>query len=1268
MALNVRAHNRVFREVSGPRPSFRATARAILHEYCQVDWRQIGVLQWAPKLTRAAVLGDLVACVTVAVILIPQGMAYAVLAGLDPVYGLISATVPLLVYALFTTSSQVAVGPVAPSAILMASTIQSVTGAVPRSPDFLRYHLVLAFMSGCFQLLCGTLRLGFIASLLSWPVMSGFSSGAAVIIIVSQAADLLKLTLQKADNTFVQLYRVLVALPTLHLPTLAIGVPCLLVLLFWKDVSLWGYKVPKRTPVPLLLVLLLVIVSWAADLQRFGIRIVGNIPAALPAPSFPITHPEDIRTMLVPAALIGSINYIQTVTLAVLFGKKAGERVSPGGEFFALGFASLVGSFFSCFTIAGSFTRSAVQSDAGARTPLTTAFTGGLLIVFIYTVIRVFSYLPVAVLAAVVLSSTRPLISVADAVFLRRVKPSDFTQLMVTFIAVVSAGISDGLLVGIGFSLATVLYRSFKPRLTGLGRLPGTDVFVALERYPEAHPIPGVIVLRLDGELHFGNVAAVVGRLHAELEAAKAAAAAAGAAGGGLAGAGGSDSGSAIVVSTGGDDVILPRPSRRRAANATACSSSSSASAGASFDGTSPGGQPVLFAAEAGGPSAAALGKASLLAADAETDGNVELSSVRIPAGSGPFSGVVGAKERMSPPEGPLQLAAGSHGRGASGVGAASSGAGTVSEAPQPPAFSAGNASGVRAAVGGSLTLRRSPPGGLAEHSSSAHVPALEGGPAPAAPEASGGQAVDFMPRLRQLRSWLPGGGGSSGSLQSEGQAAAGQPLSPTKQQAASPRPPSAGGASSTSPSAGPPGSSASGDIDAATGRATRVVYALATFNEPGRELEVLLHGVHGSAGGSAAGGAGGQTQGGGRPRLAPVRSAGRLHGADGHASDPSAPSHGSLAVLRPAAAAAPAAAGASSSVNAAHGAGSSGASAGAGGVDRAQQQQQQLAPGSQAQLVPVSHILSTEPTTAGVAALTAAAHGAAPSMLSPLSAASFTRGPLARGLLRRGLSDGSPPASARGLAGAAQSPDGAAASPYDAASPQEGAGVSTPFSSAPASASGGMPMPPHQPNSPFGGGGALPPLSPRQGAAAEAVPLRAVILDASRVVDIDATACRELQGVMEAYHQTRILPRPLLLVAGLPGPVRDTLDTFGLQRHTDPATTRFLNAAAAVASLFEREREEEQWEDITQDLATIAREWDGRALSPPLPASGPGAWEGEREAAGVPGTGSWASPPPGLATAAAGSAAAAASAARGFDAPPAPSADSRSSTGPPRF
>lgn len=180
-------------------------------------------------------LADAIACATVAVILIPQGMAYAVLAGLDPVYGLISATIPLLVYALFTTSSQVAVGPVAPTSILMSATIASVTGATPRSPEFLRYHLVLAFLSGCFQLVCGFLRLGFIASLLSWPVMSGFSSGAAVIIITSQLPDLLRLDMVKDNNNvFRQVVRTATALPSAHWITAAIGIPSLLLLLFWR--------------------------------------------------------------------------------------------------------------------------------------------------------------------------------------------------------------------------------------------------------------------------------------------------------------------------------------------------------------------------------------------------------------------------------------------------------------------------------------------------------------------------------------------------------------------------------------------------------------------------------------------------------------------------------------------------------------------------------------------------------------------------------------------------------------------------------------------------------------------------------------------------------------------------------------------------------------------------------------------------------------------------------------------------------------------------
>jgi sulfate permease, SulP family len=507
----------------------------------------MGIFAWWPKVTKQALIGDLIACATVAVVLIPQGkwfpsrqhcslrldvassflpffspsfagMAYGVLAGLDPVYGLISATIPLMIYALFTTSSQVAVGPVAPTSILMATTIQAVTGATPRTPEFLKYHLVLAFLSGVFQILCGILQMGFIASLLSWPVMSGFSSGAAVIIISTQISELLRLTMEKSDNTFVQFGRTLVALPSLHWPSFAVGVPCLLILLFWKDLSIRGWKIPKRTPVPLILVLLAVVISWAADLKSVGVKVVGEIPASLPAPQFPIESFADVKLLLGSAIVIGSVNYIQTVTLAVLFGKKVNEKVNPNGEFFALGFSSTISSFFSCFTCAGSFTRSAIQSEAGAKTPLTTFLSGAMLLVFLYTIIRMFTVLPVTVLAAVVLSSTRPLISVSDAIFLWKVKPSDFVQLIVTFLGVIILGISDGLLLGVGFSLATVLYRSFIPRLVALGRLPGTDVFVALERFPETRPVPGVVVLRLDSALHFGNVQSVTKRLFDELE------------------------------------------------------------------------------------------------------------------------------------------------------------------------------------------------------------------------------------------------------------------------------------------------------------------------------------------------------------------------------------------------------------------------------------------------------------------------------------------------------------------------------------------------------------------------------------------------------------------------------------------------------------------------------------------------------------------------------------------------------------------------------
>ena len=396
-------HNAEFSEAPPTSLTASDAARALARWLCGCDVRHAGVLGWARRVTRATVLADAVASATVTVVLIPQSMAYAVIAGLPPVVGLYTGTICCIVYGLLTSSSQVSVGSVAPTAILMATTIAAATGFVPGTPDFLTAHLTLAFLSGCFQIACGVLRLGFIARLLSWPVMSGFSAGAGVIIISSQACDLLGLSgfAKDYNNTLNQIAVSFGALPSISWPTAAIGIPSLLLLLFWRDLR-WRGKpaLPRQTPMGLLLILLLVLVSWAADLSAHGIKTVGPLPAGLPPPAWPVPSAALAVQLLPAAAIIGSINFIQTVALATIFGKKVKEEVVPNGEFFALGAASLAGSFFSCHTVVGSFTRTAVQYEAGSKTPLTGILTGCVLLALLYSILRIFAFLPTVILAA----------------------------------------------------------------------------------------------------------------------------------------------------------------------------------------------------------------------------------------------------------------------------------------------------------------------------------------------------------------------------------------------------------------------------------------------------------------------------------------------------------------------------------------------------------------------------------------------------------------------------------------------------------------------------------------------------------------------------------------------------------------------------------------------------------------------------------------------------------------------------------------------------
>lgn len=499
---------RAYREVVPTTTPFASAKAALLRSFSPSPSAGLKLLPWLKGYNRSKFTRDAVAACVVATVLVPQSMSYALLAGVDPVYGLYSSVTPLFTYGLLTTSSSLAAGPVAPTAILMNGMVRDYTGAEDRTPAFTSAMLQLAFASGVVLSGMVVLRVGWVADLLSFPVVSGFTSGAACIIIASQLSDLFGIPVPRERDFFRRLQRAGENALRANPHSAAIGAVCLVVLLYAKEVSVGGRRLPKLTPVPLIVLALMTGVSYALDLAGKGVKVVGSIPSALPSPSFPFSGPsagDDFARILPSAALLSVVSYVQTLSVGTVFARKTGEKLGVSREMMACALSNIVGGCFQCIQVSGSFTRTAVQHGAGAVTPMCGILVGCIMVVAVITLTRVLAHLPMCVLAAVVVSSTRALLDPSEAVALWRGKPTDFLQLAATFVSVLVLDVQNGLFAGIAFSFALVLYRSFQPRIEELARLPDTDTYVAVSRYPDAVKSPGVLILRVDGEVSFGN-------------------------------------------------------------------------------------------------------------------------------------------------------------------------------------------------------------------------------------------------------------------------------------------------------------------------------------------------------------------------------------------------------------------------------------------------------------------------------------------------------------------------------------------------------------------------------------------------------------------------------------------------------------------------------------------------------------------------------------------------------------------------------------------
>jgi sulfate permease, SulP family len=453
---------------------------------------------WLRRYRRSDLRGDVSAGLTVAVMLVPQGMAYALLAGLPPVVGLYASTVPLLVYALFGSSRQLAVGPVAIVSLLTLSGVSAL--AAPGTQEFIALAALLALMTGVIQLVLGLLRAGFIVNFLSHAVISGFTSAAAIVIGLSQLRQLLGVPLASGHSVVGLLMEAVQRLGETNPWTLAIGLGSIAALVAAR-------RVAPRFPAALLVVAAATIITYVFRLHERGVGIVGEVPGGFPALAIPTFGAGTLLALLPVALTISFVGFMESIAVARSIAAREKYRVDADQELKGLGLANLAGAAFSGYPVTGGFSRSAVNYQAGARTGLATIITALLVILTLLAFTSLFHYLPNAVLAAIVMVAVYGLINVAEARHLFRLKPVDGWTLVLTFAATLFIGIEQGILIGAAFSLLVFIWRSAYPHVATLGWLPQERVFRNVNRYPEVERVPGVTILRVDASLYFANMA-----------------------------------------------------------------------------------------------------------------------------------------------------------------------------------------------------------------------------------------------------------------------------------------------------------------------------------------------------------------------------------------------------------------------------------------------------------------------------------------------------------------------------------------------------------------------------------------------------------------------------------------------------------------------------------------------------------------------------------------------------------------------------------------
>lgn len=459
---------------------------------------QIPILKWLPNYTTTLFKGDFVAGITVGIMVIPQGMAYAMIAGLPPIYGLYTSMIPAILYAIFGTSRQLSVGPIAMVSLLVATGVGAM--AAVGTEMYITLVLTLALMVGAIQFLLGIFRLGFLVNFLSNPVISGFTSGAALIIGFSQLKHLLGIDLPRSSFLHEIVWQTIQKATEIHALSAAIGLAGIVLILLTK-------RYIKKIPGPLVAVAFGIIINYVFDLTALGLKIIGDIPVGLPTFAIPSLEADQIQNLFPIALTIALVGFMQSIAIAKsIQTKHQYYKVIPNQELIALGIANMGGAFFQAYPAMGSFSQTAVNDETGGKTGITFIVSVAFLALTLLFLTPVFYYLPKAILASIIMVVVLNLFDWKEAVRLWNLNRTDFWVLMTTFLSTLIIGIEFGVLIGVCLSIALVIYQSTKPHLAVLGKIPNESLYKNLDRFKCLEDRSDILIIRFDAKLYFANI------------------------------------------------------------------------------------------------------------------------------------------------------------------------------------------------------------------------------------------------------------------------------------------------------------------------------------------------------------------------------------------------------------------------------------------------------------------------------------------------------------------------------------------------------------------------------------------------------------------------------------------------------------------------------------------------------------------------------------------------------------------------------------------